>query len=187
MESQAITPWVGALLIGTGLVVTVTDLRLNKIYNVVTFPMIVVGLLLNALPADYGVAAGDWTVGAYGLVVGLGILFLPFALDLVKAGDVKYLAGVGALGGPWLAVFTFLYGSIVHGVICLVVLRKRGELNAALENIGYYFKNSFLALRAVDYSARSQGKVPYALGLFLGLLVALGCQWTMGNVFWAWA
>ncbi len=125
--------------------------------------------------------------GVYGFLTGLGILFLPFALDLVKAGDVKYLAGVGALGGPWLAVFTFLYGSIVHGVICLVVLRKRGELGAALENIGYYFKNSFLALRAVDYAARSQGKVPYALGLFLGLLVALGCQWTMGNVFWAWA
>lgn len=187
MESQPIGPWVGALLISTGVIVTVTDLRRNKIYNVVTFPMILVGIIINGLPERYGMGAGDWKVGVFGMLAGLGILFLPFALDLVKAGDVKYLAGVGALGGPWLAVFTFLYGSIVHGLICLVMLRRRGELSAALENIGYYFKNSFLALRAVDYSARSQGKVPFALGLFLGLLVALGCQWTLGNVFWAWA
>lgn len=182
-----ITPLVAALLIGTGVVVTVTDLKWHKIYNAVTFPMIVGGLLLNALPAGWGVAAGDWRVGVYGFLTGFVILFGPFALGLVKAGDVKYLAGVGALGGPAVALFTFLYGSIVHGLVCLVVLRRRGEVDAAFENIGYYFRNSLLAFRPVDFAARSQGQVPYALGLALGLLGALICRWTCGSVFWAWA
>lgn len=186
MESNDITPLMGGLLIVTGLIVTITDLRVNKIHNVVTFPMIGFGLVLNSLPGEQ-LAAGDWKVGVYGFLVGLGILFLPFALDLVKAGDVKYLAGVGAMGGPALALFCFLYGSIVHGLVCLVVLARRGEVNQAFENIGYYFKNSFLAQRAVDFSARSQGQVPYGLGLALGLVIALVFHWSTGSVFPLWA
>ncbi|NUQ01586.1 MAG: prepilin peptidase [Armatimonadetes bacterium] len=187
MTAVPLTPGILTILMVTAVVVTVTDLRVNKIPNLVTFPMILAGLVMNALPHELGVAAGDWRVGLYGFLAGLGILFLPFALNLVKAGDVKYLAGVGALGGPALALFTFLYGSIVHGLVCLVVLRRRGEVNEAFENIGYYFRNSFLALRAVDFSARSQGQVPYALGLALGLATALVFWWTTGAVFPLWA
>lgn len=187
MSSVVVTPLIAAVLVVTGLVVTITDLRWRRIPNVVTFPMIVGGLVLNCLPADWQVATGDWKVGAYGLLVGLGLLFLPFALDLLKAGDVKYLAGVGALAGPLVAVFTFLYGSLVHGAVCLVVLMKRGETNAAFENLGYYFRNSLLARKPVDFAARSQGQVPYALGLAAGLLITLSFVWTKGTVFPLWA
>lgn len=187
METPEITVVTMAVLIVTGIIVTITDIRHHKIYNVVTFPMILAGVIFHLLPADWGVGTGDWRVGVYGLATGFGILFIPFALDLVKAGDVKYLAGVGALGGPAVALFTFLYGSIAHGVVCLFVLRKRGEVGEAFENIGYYFRNSFLARKVVDFSARSQGQVPYALGLAVGLIVALVCHLTTGSVFPMWA
>ncbi|MBI2301413.1 MAG: prepilin peptidase [Armatimonadetes bacterium] len=179
-------PLIGGILLATGGIVTWTDLRWRRIPNVVTFPMMALGLALNALPETWGVGAGSWKVGAGGLLVGLGILFVSFALDLVKAGDVKYLAGVGALGGPWVALFTFLYGSLVHGALCLVLLARRGEMGMAFENIGYYLRNSVLARKPVDFAARSQGQAPYALGLAAGVLTTLGFVWTSGAVFPLW-
>lgn len=184
--STVITPAVGWMLLFTGVVVTVTDLRERRIPNAVTLPMVVVGCVLNAMPAEWGIAAGDWKVGVYGTALGLGILFPPFAMNLVKAGDVKYLAAVGALGGPLVALFTFLYGSIVHGLVCLAVLARRGEVNAAFENIGFYLRNSMMARKAVDFTARSQGQVPYALGLALGLAMVVVFVWTRGTVFPLW-
>ena len=175
------------LLILTGVVVTVTDQRYHRIPNVVTLPMIVVGWVANALPEEYGVGACDWKVGVYGSLLGFGILFAPFALNVVKAGDVKYLAGVGALGGPMVALFTFLYGSLAHGLVCLIVLARRGETAAAFENIGFYFRNSLLARRVVDFSSRSQGQAPYALGLVVGLFATLAFVWRTGAVFPLWA
>lgn len=180
------TPLVCALLIVTGLAVSITDLRSRKIYNAVTFPMILGGVGLNALPGKWQMGAGDWRVGVYGCVAGLGILFVPFALDMLKAGDVKYLAGVGALGGWPVALFTFLYGSLVHGLVCVVALLRRGELGAAFGNIGYYLRNSVLAQRPVDFAARSQGQVPYALSLALGCLISLAVLWSTGAVFPLW-
>jgi Flp pilus assembly protein protease CpaA len=148
--------------------------------------MIALGVLANALPKGWGVAAGDWRVGVYGLLVGFGILWLPFWLNHIKAGDVKYLAGVGALGGPWVVLFTFLYGSLVHGVFCLAILGRRGEVRAAFSNIGHFFGNSVLAMRPVDFAAQSQGHVPYALSLAVGLTACVVLARTTGNVFPGW-
>jgi prepilin peptidase CpaA len=182
-----LTPGVVAVLLLTAVVVSVTDLRSRRIYNVVTFPMIGLGLALNALPGGWRLAAGDWRVGAAGFGVGLGLMYVPFVLNLLKAGDVKYLAGVGALGGPWVALFTFLYGSLAHGVLCLAVLLRRGEVRPAFGNIGHYFANSALTLKPADFAARTQGQVPYALSLAVGLAAALAFGLRTGNVFPAWA
>lgn len=186
MGEVSLTPLVNALLLITGVIVSVTDLARRKIYNVVTFPMILVGLALNAWPSAGRVAAGDWHVGVFGFVVGFGILFLPFAVGMLKAGDVKYLAGVGAIGGPWVALFTFLYGSVAHGVLCLAVLARRGEVKVAFSNIGYWFSRSALLRKPADFEARTQGKVPFALSLAVGVAATLLSVQRCGNVFWRW-
>ncbi|MBI5834799.1 MAG: prepilin peptidase [Armatimonadetes bacterium] len=183
----ALTPWVAAGLILTGIMVTVTDLRERRIYNKVTFPMILAGLVVNALPVAWGVAAGDYRIGLYGFAVGLGVLLPAFAINMIKAGDVKYLAGVGALGGPWVALFTFLYGSLAHGALSLVVLARRGEVKAAFTNIGYWFSRTALTMKPADFEARTQGQLPYAASLALGLVVSVGIGLTRGNVFPPWA
>lgn len=187
MDQIPVTPASGALLVACGVGLSITDLRTGRIPNVVTFPMIVVGLLLHALPVSWGLGTGDPWVALLGAAVGFGILFVPFALGLIKAGDVKYLTGIGALGGPWVALFAFLYGSLAHGALCLAVLGRRGETNAAFDNLGYYFRNTVLARRPVDFAARTQGTVPYALGLALGTLAVLVSKWSCGSVFWLWA
>ena len=186
MGEVTLTPLVKVLLLVTGVVVSITDLRCRKIHNVVTFPMMLVGLALNAAPRDLRLAAGDWHVGAYGFAVGFGLMFVPFALGMLKAGDVKYVAGVGALGGPWVALFTFLYGSLAHGVLCLGVLLRRGETREAFRNIGYYFSRSVLVMKPVDFEARTQGHVPFAFSLALGLVATLACVARIGNVFPLW-
>lgn len=187
MDQIAVTPMSGVVLVACGVWLSLCDLRTGRIPNAVTIPMILGGLVLHALPASWGLGTGELTTALLGAAVGFAILFLPFALGLIKAGDVKYLTGIGALGGPWIALFAFLYGSLAHGAFCLAVLARRGETNAAFENIGYYFRNSLLARKPVDFTARSQGTLPYALGLAVGTVVALACKWSCGSVFWLWA
>jgi len=183
----SLTPWVAAGLILSGIVVTITDLRERRIYNKVTFPLMLIGVSVNALPVGWRVAAGDPRVGIYGFLVGLGVLFPAFAINMIKAGDVKYLAGVGALGGPWVALFTFLYGSLAHGLISLVILARRGEVKAAFSNIGYWFSRSAMTMKPADFEARTQGQLPYAASLAVGLTVSVGIGLAQGNVFPPWA
>ncbi len=186
VESMTVTPAAAALLLVAGVSLTVTDLRSGRIPNAVTLPMMVIGLVLHALPAGWGLGSGDPMVAVVGWAVGLGILIIPFALNLIKAGDVKYLAAIGAVGGAPVALFAFLYGSLAHGLLCWLVLRRRGEVDAAFENIGFWLRNSLLARRAVDFTARSQGTVPYALGLALGCVAVLVSLSACGSVFWLW-
>jgi prepilin peptidase CpaA len=71
-----------------------TDGTRGKIYNWLTFPAILAGLILNFIFwYDVGPLEGlKWS--GLGLAMGLALLFVPFALGGTKAGDVKLLAAV---------------------------------------------------------------------------------------------
>ena len=57
-----------------------------------------------------------------GLVVGIAVLILPFALGWMGAGDVKYFGVVGALlGASWLPR-VFFYSALVAGLIAISYL-----------------------------------------------------------------
>ncbi len=98
-----------ALAIAGAFIAMITDMRWGKIYNWLTFPLIVVGLSLNA-----------WWFGWNGLgmsIVGtiMGIIFyLGFAyIGAFGMGDVKLMASIGALGGLKFVVSAFLYTSVI--------------------------------------------------------------------------
>ena len=113
------------LLVAFLVTVMVTDFRSHRIPNLVTYPTIVLGLILSAL-------GGLGAIGESGLLdhltaVVLGFLFLyPFyAAGGLKAGDVKLLMSVGALRGTAFLVVGAFYGAMLGGLIALVVILMR--------------------------------------------------------------
>ncbi len=99
-------------ILGLVLVCAITDLRTGKIYNVVTYPSIAIGVLYSALFGDRGVMIAS--------LVGLTFATLSFGLaacrGLIGGGDVKLFAAIGAIGG-----FFFLFDSLFNTFLIAAV------------------------------------------------------------------
>ncbi|MBG0853318.1 prepilin peptidase [Streptomyces spinoverrucosus] len=127
--------WLTAVPVGV--LLTVVDVRVRRLPDVVTLP------LGAAVPALLGLAAllpghaGDWTTALLGaLVLGSGYLVLHLLNpDGMGFGDVKLALAAGALlgwyGWPTVLLGTcagFLFGALYGGA--LVVVRKAGRKTA---------------------------------------------------------
>ncbi len=110
----------GIVLLAAGAAV---DLRSHRIPNVVTLGGAVAGLAANAAVHQVPGALSSLT----GWAVGVALLAIPFILGGIGAGDVKLLALAGAWGGPSFALYTFLFGAIVGGVVATGMLLVRGR------------------------------------------------------------
>ncbi len=149
-----------------------TDIKARKIYNKVLLPGVVLGLTINGW--EGGTAGIIFSVK--GLLVGLGIFFLPFLLGGIGAGDVKLLGTIGAIKGPLFVVWTGLGTGVAGGLIALIVLISQGQLTSSLKRIGislYLFfggakTNSLQALDKGEFS----GSFPYGTAIALGVLAA---------------
>src|SRR5436309_3229359 len=83
-----------AILTALVLAVSIFDLRERRIPNFLVLPAACIGLGLNLY--------GGWDgllFSAQGLAVGLTLLFVPYLLGAMGAGDVKFLAAIGAFVG----------------------------------------------------------------------------------------
>ena len=144
-------------------IAVVTDLRRRRIYNLLTFPAMALGLVLNtSMDGGKGLL-----LSAAGLLLGAALFFIPVAAGGRGAGDLKLLAAIGALGGPvfvfWCAIFT----SIIGGVFAIVVLLAKRRFISVTGGM------------AVDlYTGQaprmtSNIRLPYAIPIALGAVAAL--------------
>ena len=116
------------VLIGTALFF---DLTRKRIPNFLTFPAILWGLGYFTITDGL---SGLW-FSLLGLLVGLAIFFIPFAMGGMGGGDVKLMAAVGALQG-WQFVFTVgLLTALAGGVMALAYLLISGRLLRVLKKM----------------------------------------------------
>ena len=143
------TPLLYGLLGSVLSVAVVTDIRSHKIPNWLTLPAIGIGLLIHAWLN--GVPGVLWALGGV-LVSGL---MLPWRALGWGGGDVKLLAGVGALMGPIFALWTLLGAALAGGLLALGVLVKRGVVQARFNGQSVH-----------------AGRMPYAPAIALGAVFA---------------
>ena len=106
----------------------VTDWRTGKIYNWLTGPAMLVGLLLWLSAGLAG--AGELNGGVEGLkrsgfamLAALVPMTLIFAAGGLGGGDVKLMGAVGAISGDWRCVMaTAMYAFIVGGLMAVVLM-----------------------------------------------------------------
>lgn len=92
-----------------------TDLRSSRIPNWLTFPAMGVALLAHAWLAGFPGALFSLA----GLGAGLGLFFILYVTGSIGAGDVKLMAAVGAMVGPYGALLSGLLAIVVGGVYAL--------------------------------------------------------------------
>lgn len=102
-------------------VATYCDVRSGRIPNWLTLPALVLALGLSAALAGLtGLSSA-----LAGTALGFGLLFVPWVVGWMGAGDVKAIMVLGALWGPALLLnvlwWMFLLGGV--GAIALVVVR----------------------------------------------------------------
>ena len=153
-----------------------TDVAWRRVPNVLTFGAALAGLALH------GWLHGPRGLLAAGIGWGVGLLvFLPvFALRGLGGGDVKLLAAFGAFVGPRLVIWTALYGAIAGGVFAVVLTLGRGVFVRTLGNVRFILTQWRLAgvapVEGFTLADSASVRLPYALPLACGLLVALWLQ-----------
>jgi len=149
-----------------------TDLRHNKIYNWVVAPG--TGLALAYHLYTGGPLELWW--GIKGLLLGLALLFIPFALGGIGAGDVKLLGFIGACGGPGFVWLTFLAAALAGGLLSLIILIRNGRLQSSLKAV-WYTLFSFLGLAPRvnmfgTLETQNTAAFPYGVAITAGTVVA---------------
>ena len=131
------------------------------------------GLLAHSmLPGGSG-----WSTSLGGMAAGLAVFFPFFALGGLGGGDVKLMAALGAWIG-WPAVLSLaLYTALAGGVVAICVALAHGYLRQALRNLVALARFWKVAgVRPAPELTLEHGRgprVPYALPIFVGLLVTV--------------
>lgn len=149
---------------------------------------------LNVAIACAGFAAQSWFFGwaglgwgMLGLLVGFGVLILPWLMHGMGAGDVKLMMAIGVWLGPALTLWSFLVGALVGGVIAVIMIVSSGRLWNAWANIATIMcKMSNRSTIFSEFgSARSFGEtsqlLPYGVPLTIGTLGIFFAQFALMN------
>jgi Flp pilus assembly protein protease CpaA len=150
-----------SLLLAAVLISAVTDLLERKIYNVVTLPLILIGIALHVIAPE-----AAWWEGFAGFAA-LGTPF--FVLHAVSpgkmaAGDVKLLMAIGALGGIDCALVVGIGSIVIQGGLSAVTLL----LNSRIGDVIRVFRPSELARPSIQ--------LPFGLSIALATFGSLAVR-----------
>jgi len=111
-------------LIAMAVLAAIWDGRQRRIPNGLIAAMVVTGTAWNAVALGW---QGVLQSGR-GMVVGAGLLLIFYILGGIEAGDVKFLAAVGAFIGALNTIVVFVLASVVAGIMATVAfVRSRSS------------------------------------------------------------
>jgi prepilin peptidase CpaA len=159
------------VIIGLILLAMYSDLRWRKIPNCLTLPAIALGFVLNFL----GNSWNGLIFAFFGVLLGMGLLMLPYLLGGMGGGDVKFMGALGALLGSYAILNVFLYTTLVGGAIAIVVAIANKSLVETFKKMWLFLKCIFL-FRAPLAGAglfKKSIAIPYGLAIGTGTLLYL--------------
>ena len=164
------------------IVATVTDLRFQKIPNILTFPVMVTAL------AYHGITNGldGLLFSAAGLALGIALLIPPYFLGVMGAGDVKLMGAVGAILGARGAFIAFLFTGIAGGIYALILFAVSRQYfkgffaRYATTLKTFAFTGQFIPIPAAEDEKKP--KLCYGVAIALGTLFSVFLE-SSGYVF----
>src|SRR4051812_32326630 len=154
-----------------------TDLKSRLIYNVITFPTMILTLLLRVglvgwTSPDPRLAPYGLLSGLIGFAVGFGLFWLMSIREWVAMGDVKLMGAVGAgLGFP-VVLYALMFISLAGGLLAVVVLLWEGSLLKTFGNMGKRIAH-VLRIKRIEGQEPEHKYVPY------GVAIAIGSAWAV--------
>ena len=173
-----------AFLVPSVLLASWIDLRYHKVPNWLNLFIILSGFTAQAVFHGW---MGLWQ-GLLGMLLGFGLLIIPWLMHAMGAGDVKLMAGIGVWLGPVLTLRAFCVGAILAGGIAVVMIVLGRRLWQAYFNMGLImtklksFKTAFSEFGSVKVLQSTSQLLPYGVPLSIGALVVMfsqGANWWM--------
>lgn len=171
-----------AFLVPSVLLASWIDLRHHKVPNWLNLFLIISGLTAQAIFNGWaGLGAG-----LLGMLLGFGLLIIPWLMHAMGAGDVKLMAGIGAWLGPKLTFQSFCVGAVLAGIIAIVMILATRRLLQTYCNLGLImtklksFKTAFSEFGSVKVLQSTSQLLPYGVPLSIGALVVMfsqGANW----------
>jgi prepilin peptidase CpaA len=118
---DSIVTWLTIIVV---LIAIYTDLRWRKIFNRLTFPAAIIGLLLHIVDSGWD----GFLFCLIGLTVGLVIFIVPFVFGRMGGGDVKLMGALGTLVGGYGIVNIALLTAIVGGFLAIAIALYNNKL-----------------------------------------------------------
>lgn len=163
--------------------VAISDWRSRRIPNVIVFPAIILGLAIHAVRGWDGIQ-----FSLKGLGLGFALLILPYVFGGMKAGDVKFLAAIGAFVGALDVFRALLLTLLIYPLLALAPVLRAGKLKITLLRFGRVFFNflGFFVPSFQLYAQQLEGrddksiasvKTPFGVAIAVGTLLALYTNW----------
>jgi prepilin peptidase CpaA len=162
-----------AFVAGLGLAAAAWDLRFRRVPNALTFGAASIGFLVSGMASGTSGLAHS----LLGWLAGLALFFPLFVVGGLGAGDVKLLAAFGALIGPTGALWAAILGSLVGGLMALVVGAAHGYLPEACRNLGaiarIWLTVGLSPIPGITLGDARGPRIAYAVPISVGAMLAL--------------
>lgn len=153
------------LIVLVGLAAVVEDIGWRRISNWTSGGAVVGGLLLHLLETGSS-GLGHSLLGA---VLGFGAFLIFYVLGGMGGGDVKLMAGFGALLGNGQILQAALLAALCGGVMAVIFLAARGARREWLR----LFSKSGAGRKTGNSESKSRESIPYAPAITAGAWLAL--------------
>jgi prepilin peptidase CpaA len=128
---EEVEPVITIVALGFMTAAAISDLRQRRISNRLNVSAAAAALVLQLVVHGWS----GVLVGIQGLLVGLAVLFLPFAAGMIGGGDVKFVAAMGAFFGWRLMLAGLIAGVVLGGIVGAVTLVRRGRFRQAMQGL----------------------------------------------------
>ncbi len=164
------------IVLCAALVAAVTDVWKFKVYNALTVPLLVSGLLYHGFRAEL-------TDSLVGILFGFASLIILYLVGGMGAGDVKLMAGIGAWLGMPLTFYVFIASSLAAGIYSLLLVVLTGKVGETVVNlhiiwlrlssIGRYLAADDRVETEVLRTDRRRRIIPFAAMVAIGIVATL--------------
>jgi prepilin peptidase CpaA len=160
--------------------VSIFDLRERRIPNFLVFPAILTGLTSNVILRGWD----GLVFGLKGLAVGFALLFIPYLFGGMKAGDVKFLAAIGAFMGSTDVIRALLAALLFYPLLAAIAVIKEKKLRITwlrfrrvlLNFLGFFapgLKLYAIRLDGQDDKSVASATTPFGVTIAVGTLIAI--------------
>jgi len=161
------------LLYGVVTVCAITDILYGKIYNKITYPVIMLGVLLSLFAGFMALKSS-----LVGLLVGFILYFLVFMMGGFGGGDVKLMTAVGALMGYPFVLYASFYSALIGGIMSIAAVVWKGKFLRTLRNVfsvffSYPLSLLFPGMEPISLNPENSIRIPFGFAICLGTLWAV--------------
>jgi prepilin peptidase CpaA len=156
-------------------IAAISDLRWRRIPNALTLPAVILGISLHTLRSGWeGLAFSLW-----GMAIGGSVLLFFYILGGMGAGDVKLMAGIGALAGTRLVLSVLVLTAIAGGIMAIgkliVRYRKPYQVKKMVDQAGTHADTVAGEIHETRHAGGSPMKetIPYGVAIAAGTLLSL--------------